>query len=132
MKLTTRLHSVRPISSLASLRERPSTSTRCTLPTRDSLMRRALSSMTACKCCRRASFTACGVSSCSAAAGVPGRGLKTKLKLPSKPTSAISFIVFAKSSSVSPGKPTMKSLDRLMPVRTARSLRTVLLYSIAV
>ena len=57
------------------------------------------------------SLTSCGVSSCSAAAGVPGRGLKMKLKLASKPTSSISFIILAKSSSVSPGKPTMKSLD---------------------
>jgi hypothetical protein len=66
-----------------------------------------------------------------AAAGVPGRELKTKERA-SKPTSSISFIVLAKSSSVSPGKPTMKSDDRLMPGRTARSLRMMLLYSSAV
>ena len=77
-------------------------------------------------------FTACGVSSGSAAAGVPGRGLKTKLKLESKPISSISFIVFAWSSSVSPGKPAMKSVETLMPGRRARSLRIVLLNSIAV
>ena len=127
-----RLHSVRPISSLASLRDGPSTRIDCRLPTSEALMRCALPSMTACSRCRRWSFTACGVSSCSAAAGVPGRGLNTKLKLASKPTSSISFMVFAWSSSVSPGKPTMKSVDRRMPGRTARSLRTVLLYSIAV
>ena len=33
----------------------------------------------------------------------------------SKPTSAIRFIVASKSASVSPGKPTMKSDDTLMP-----------------
>ena len=92
-------------------------------------MRRALASMRACSCCSRSSFVACGVSSRSAAAGVPGRGLKTKLKLESKPSSSISAIVFAWSSSVSPGKPTMKSEDRLISGRTARSLRIVLLYS---
>ena len=52
-----------------------------------------------------------------------------KLKLASKPMSSISFIVRAWSSAVSPGKPTMKSVDRLMSGRTARSLRIVLLYS---
>ena len=36
------------------------------------------------------------------------------------------------SSSVSPGKPTMKSLLKAMSGRMARSLRTVLLYSMAV
>ena len=55
-----------------------------------------------------------------------------KLKLESKPMSSISFMVLAWSSSVSPGKPTMKSVDRLMSGRTARSLRMMLLYSIAV
>ena len=55
------------------------------------------------------------MSSASAAAGVPGRGLKMKLKLSSKPTSSTSFIIRSKSSSVSPGKPTMKSLEIAMP-----------------
>ena len=41
-KLTMRLHSVRPISSLASLRDGPSTRMRCTVPTRLALMRRTL------------------------------------------------------------------------------------------
>ena len=69
---------------------------------------------------------------CSWAAGVPGRGLKMKLKLLSNASSSISFIVFSKSASVSPGKPTMKSLLSESSGRMARSLRTVLLYSIAV
>jgi hypothetical protein len=63
---------------------------------------------------------------------VPGRGLKMKLKLLSKPTSWISFIILLKSSSVSPGKPTMKSLLIAMSGRIARSFFTVLLYSMAV
>ena len=105
---------------------------RCTVPRRVALMLRMLPSITACSSCRRRSLTSCGVSSCRLAAGVPGRGLKMKLKLLSKPMSSISFIIFAWSSSVSPGKPTMKSLLMAMSGRMARSLRTVLLYSMAV
>ena len=41
----------------------------------EALMRRTFSSMAACSSCRRASLTSCGVSSGSAAAGVPGRAL---------------------------------------------------------
>ena len=63
---------------------------------------------------------------------MPGRGLKMKLKLLSKWMSSISFIILLKSSSVSPGKPTMKSLLMARSGRMARSLRTVLLYSMAV
>ena len=55
-----------------------------------------------------------------------------KLKEASKPTSSISFMVSSKSLSVSPGKPTMKSVDREMSGRTARSRRTMDLYSSAV
>ena len=55
-----------------------------------------------------------------------------KLKELSKRTSWMSFIIFWKSSSVSPGKPTMKSLLIAMSGRMARSLRIVLLYSMAV
>ncbi len=50
----------------------------------------------------------------------------------SKPTSSISFIVFSKSSAVSPGKPTMKSVDSEISGRAARSLRMIDLYSSAV
>ena len=88
--------------------------------------------ITACSACRRRSLTSCGVSSCRLAAGVPGRGLKMKLNELSKWMSAMSFIILAKSSSVSPGKPTMKSLLMARSGRMARSLRTVLLYSMAV
>ena len=66
-------------------------------------------------------------------------GARVALRLADEPNrflpsciSSMSFIIRPKSSSVSPGKPTMKSLDRLMCGRTARSLRIVLLYSIAV
>jgi hypothetical protein len=41
-------------------------------------------------------------------------------------------MVFSKSSSVSPGKPTMKSDDSEMSGRAARSLRMIDLYSMAV
>ncbi|MNV99310.1 hypothetical protein D3C71_1946550 [compost metagenome] len=102
------------------------------MPTRSSLMSLMLRLITACSSCRRRSLTSCGVSSCRLAAGVPGRGLKMKLKELSKRTSSMSFIIFWKSSSVSPGKPTMKSLLMARSGRIARSLRTVLLYSIAV
>ena len=44
----------------------------------------------------------------------------------------VSFSVFAKSASVSPGKPTMKSEEIEMPGRTARSLRIFCLNSSAV
>jgi hypothetical protein len=66
---------------------------RCTVPTRLALMRCTFSSSNACSCCSRASLTSCGVSSARLAAGVPGRGLKTKLKLASKPMSSISCSV---------------------------------------
>ncbi len=105
---------------------------RCTVPTRLSLIDLMLALMTACSSCRRRSLTSCGVSSCRLAAGVPGRGLKMKLKLLSKWMSSMSFIILPKSSSVSPGKPTMKSLLMARSGRMARSLRMVLLYSMAV
>ncbi|MCY1562343.1 hypothetical protein D9M68_997190 [compost metagenome] len=102
------------------------------MPTRCALMAPMWALMAACSSCRRRNFTSAGVSSCRLAAGVPGRGLKMKLKELSKPTSAMSFIILAKSSSVSPGKPTMKSLLMARSGRMARSFFTVLLYSMAV
>ena len=74
-KLTIRLLSVRPASSLTSFFDRPSTSTRCTLPTMACETSCASASMRCCRRCRRSSFTSAGVSSASSAAGVPGRGL---------------------------------------------------------
>ena len=120
------------MSSVASRLEVPSTKMRCTVPRRLSLMRLMLALITPCRCCRRRSFTSCGVSSARLAAGVPGRGLKIKLNELSKPTSPMRAIILLKSSSVSPGKPTIKSLLSAMSGRMARSLRTVLLYSMAV
>ena len=55
-----------------------------------------------------------------------------KLNAPSKRTSSTSRIVCSKSASLSPGKPTMKSLEREMSGRAARSLRTIERYSSAV
>jgi len=54
------------------------------------------------------------------AATVCGRGLNTKLKLCSKRARSRSAREAAKSASVSPGKPTMKSVVTAMPGRAAR------------
>ncbi len=126
------MFSVRPISSLGSRVLGFSTSTRCTLPTIASLIFLALALIAACRRISRACFSVAGVSSARLAAGVPGRAEKMKEKLWSKPMSSISFMVLPKSSSVSPGKPTMKSDDTQMSGRTARSLRIFCLNSSAV
>ena len=117
---------------LARRRLRPGCAAR--VPTSAALMRAHVGRRSrACSRCRRASLTACGVSSCSAAAGVPGRGLKTKLKLPSKPTSSISFIVLREVGVGLAGEADDEvAATAQMPGRTARSLRIVLLYSSAV
>ena len=52
---------------------------------------------------------------------VPGRGLYLNEKALAKPMSATSRIVSSKSSSVSPGKPTMKSPERAMSGRARRT-----------
>ncbi|CFW09073.1 Uncharacterised protein [Bordetella pertussis] len=130
--MTIRLFSVRPISSLGSRREGPSTSTRWRVPIMPWAMAAACWLMSACNCCRRRSLTSCGVSSCRSAAGVPGRREYTNENEVSKPTSSISFMVFWKSSSVSPGKPTMKSEDSVRLGRAARRRRTTDLNSSAV
>jgi hypothetical protein len=51
---------------------------RCTVPARLALIARTCSSSRLCSAASRACLTACGVSSCKLAAGVPGRGLKIK------------------------------------------------------
>jgi hypothetical protein len=63
--------------------------------------------------------------------GRAGRELNMKLNEPSKRTSSTSFSVCSKSASVSPGKPTMKSLVMETSGRAARSRRMIDLYSIA-
>ena len=55
-----------------------------------------------------------------------------KLKDWSKPASRTSSSVSSKSRSVSPGKPTMKSVETAMSGRTARSRRSFSLNSSAV
>eukprot|EP01022_Parablepharisma_sp_SALTPOND_P035640 TRINITY_DN959_c0_g7_i1.p1 TRINITY_DN959_c0_g7~~TRINITY_DN959_c0_g7_i1.p1 ORF type:complete len:661 (+),score=231.75 TRINITY_DN959_c0_g7_i1:1723-3705(+) len=131
-KLTTRLFSVRPCSSWSRRLETPSTRMRCTLPTMAALILAALSLMAACKRCSRCSLISGGVSSGRLAAGVPGRALKMKEKLLSKPTSSTSLSRAWKSSSVSPGKPTMKSDCTVISGRTLRMRRITDLYSSAV
>ncbi len=120
-KLTTRLFSVRPATSLASFLETPSTSTVSTVPTIASLMARALSLSRACMRCSRSFFSAMGVASGSWAAGVPGRLENTKLKDWSKPTCSMRSMVSSKSWRISPGKPTMKSDDITRSGRASRS-----------
>ena len=131
-KLTKRMFSVRPLSSFGSRVLGFSTSTRCTLPTIAELIARALALIAACNRCSRSCLTASGVGSARFAAGVPGRAEKMKEKLWSKPTESTSARVLSKSSSVSVGKPTMKSVDTQMSGRTARNLRILRLYSSAV
>ena len=54
------------------------------------------------------------------------------MKLSHRNTCHVCAIVRSKSAAVSPGKPTMKSLEIAIVGRTARSFFTVLLYSSAV
>jgi hypothetical protein len=63
---------------------------------------------------------------------VPGRGLYRNENEASKPASAASSWVAAKSASLSPGKPTMKSEDRLIRGCARRRRRTIERYSSAV
>ena len=79
---------------------------------------------------RRSLFTSSGTSSfISLSAGVPGRGENLKPKSEVKPTSSTRLKVCAKSSSVSPGKPMMMSVDMVIPGRAARSRRARSTYS---
>src|SRR5581483_5575801 len=71
--LTTRLLAVRPASSPASWRDRPSTRMRWRVPSIASEIARACASSRPWSACRRSRLTCAGVSSTSSAAGVPGR-----------------------------------------------------------
>ncbi len=55
------------------------------------------------------------------AALVPGRGEKMNVYAPSYPASATTDSVSSKSSSVSPGNPTMMSVDTARSVMAARA-----------
>ena len=60
----------------------------------------------------RSRLTSSGTWSPIVAASVPLRGEKTKVKALSKPISSTAATVSRKSSSVSPGKPTIRSVER--------------------
>ena len=79
----------------------------------------------------RSAFTRSGTCRRMPAAGVPGRLLYLKEKACAKPISRTSAMVAAKSASVSPGKPTMKSDDSAMSGRAARRSSTTRLKSSA-
>ncbi|MNP46174.1 hypothetical protein D3C76_1401520 [compost metagenome] len=128
-KFTTRLFSVRPDSCIRLLREVPSTRIRCVVPSIRRLQAVTCWLIRSCRIYRRCFFSSSGTSSTISAAGVPGRAEKIKLKLVSKFTSPISFMVRAKSSVVSPGKPTIKSELIWISGRASRSLRIIALYS---
>jgi hypothetical protein len=93
-------------------------------------MARAWSSIRACSRARRSFLTAGrGRSRAGWPPACRGGAVDEAEKLWSKPISSISFIVASKSWSVSPGKPTMKSEDRLMSGRACAQLAHLRLYS---
>ena len=69
--------------------------------------------------------TSGGTASGSAAAAVPGRGEKTNVKAASNPAASTRCRVSSKSSSVSPGKPTMRSVVIAMSGTAARKASTL-------
>src|SRR6266513_2649467 len=102
----------------------PSTSTSCVLPTRATFLRRAMPRTAATRPSRRSPATASGTGSLSRVAGVASRGEYLKVYASSNPTSSTSDSVSRKSSSVSPGNPTMMSVVRAMPGTALRSAAT--------
>ncbi len=132
VKMTVVLRRVRPRRKAGSVsRDGPSTSTSSALPIRSWLR----SCATRCTTSTSRSIRSCLISSGTAppcrTASVPWRGEYTNVNAPSKPTSSTTSIVSRKSSSVSPGKPTMMSVvngqiggsSRASPLRAARSAR---------
>src|SRR5213592_4566295 len=110
-KLTTRLQRVRPESSLACFFDTPSTSTSSVLPRRRRLRSVATRSATSRSRPLRWALTSSGTWSAIAAAGVPGRREYRKTKTLSYPTRSTMPSVCSKSSSVSPGNPTITSVE---------------------
>jgi hypothetical protein len=121
-KCTISLRSLRPVQAPRLFC--PSTSTSSSLPTRrircaffspcDSSNKRA----------KRSIFSASGTSSGSRNAGVNGRGEYLKPYRFENSTSRTSASVCSKSSGVSPGKPTMASVDKVTPGTAACSAST--------
>src|SRR5512133_1265651 len=120
-KLTVVLRRVRPRSSVGSLRLGPSTRTSSTPPTRSALRSAATRWTTSTSRSIRSRLTSSGIWSSITAASVPARGEYTNVNAPSKPTSSTTSSVSRKSVSVSPGKPTMRSVVSARSGIAARS-----------
>src|SRR6266566_2936052 len=102
----------------------PSTSTSCVVPTRPAFLRAACPRTTAMSRPSRSLATSSGTASLSRSAGVPSRGENLKVKASSKPAAGTRDIVCWKSSSVSPGNPTMRSVESAIPETACRSAAT--------
>src|SRR6266566_4600330 len=109
-KLTVVLRRVRPRSRLGLVRLGLSTRTSSTRPTRPALREAATCWTTSISRSMRSCFTSSGICSVIAAASVPARGEYTNVYALSKPTPSTAEIVSRRSSSVSPGKPTIRSV----------------------
>jgi hypothetical protein len=107
----------------------PSTSTRCRVPTSDARCAAEIDSAASKSRASRSLFTSSGTSSPRRSAGVYGRAEYLKPKSETKPISPTSDNVSRKSSSVSPGKPTMTSVDSVRPARARISRRARATYS---
>ena len=88
------------------------------------IVSRVMRSCSAGTAARRAVFTDSGPESASPAARVPGRSRDLHAKIESERTSSRSRSVSPNSASVSPGKPTMMSVDSAMSGRAARMRAT--------
>ena len=83
----------------------------------------------ACKAASRSDLTSSATWSAAAAAGVPGRGEYLNENAWAKPISPTRSSVAWKSASLSPGKPTMRSVESARSGRAARSRSTACRYS---
>src|SRR5579872_2975600 len=122
---TISLRSVRPWTrsrdrSPRSLLLGPSTRTLWRVPTRPPRCVAAICSAVANSRARRSALVSSGTSSPRRSAGVKGRGEYLKPKSDTNPTSRTSESVASKSPSVSPGKPTMTSVESVSPGRARR------------
>ena len=107
-----------------SVRLGPSTRTSSTRPTRFVFRLAATRWTTSTSRSIRSPFVSSGTWSGIEAASVPWRGLKTNVKALSKPASSTTSRVSAKSRSVSPGNPTMRSVVNARSGIAARILST--------
>jgi hypothetical protein len=99
-----------------------STSSSTSVPTRAWLASSPIRSWSATRRWKRSLTTSGGTWSGMDAASVPGRGEYWKVNAESKRASSTMARVSAKSASVSPGKPTMMSVEQASPGMAARRL----------